>query len=179
MSADYLNSFMRANELFGDLPELMLQTGSADAVLSWTQSGKAAIPPELTKAERARWVGVERRAVFMEDGNVVVTVDFSRPLGSGVAASVYLFGYRHNQPFSEMPKLQVRFAEGSQVVQDGSRKIAKPQVEVRRSPKGFVLRVPLATLGAPERVMGSVRTYVRKVPLDWIAWRILDIPPGV
>jgi hypothetical protein len=24
--------------------------------------------------------------------------------------------------------------------------------------------------------MGSVRTYVRKVPLDWIAWRILGIP---
>jgi hypothetical protein len=26
--------------------------------------------------------------------------------------------------------------------------------------------------------MGSVRTYVRKVPLDWIAWRIVSIPPG-
>jgi LmbE family N-acetylglucosaminyl deacetylase len=178
MSADYLNAFMRANELFGDLPELMLQQGSSDAILSWSQSGKAAIPPELTNAERAKWVGVERRAVFMEDGNVVISADFSRPLASGVAASVYLFGYRHDRPFAEMPKLQVRFAEGSQVVQDGSRKIAKPLLEVRRGPKGFVLRVPLATLGEPQRVMGSVRTYVRKVPLDWIAWRIVSIPPG-
>ena len=115
----------------------------------------------------------------MEDGNFVVTADFSRPLGTGVAASVHLFGYRHDRPFAEMPKLQVRFAEGSQAVLDGSRKIAKPLLEVRRSPKGFVLRVPLATLGEPERVMGSVRTYVRKVPLDWVAWRILGIPPSV
>jgi LmbE family N-acetylglucosaminyl deacetylase len=179
MSADYLNAFMRANELFGDLPEPMLQPGSSDAALSWGRSGKAAIPPELTNAERAKWVGVERRAIFLEDGNVVITVDFSRPLGTGVAASVYLFGYRHDRPFAEMPKLQVRFAEGSQVVQDGPRKIDKPNLELRRSPKGFVLRVPLATLGDPERVMGSVRTYVRKVPLDWIAWRILGVPPSV
>jgi LmbE family N-acetylglucosaminyl deacetylase len=179
MSADYLNSFMRANELFGDLPEVMLQQGSSDAVLSWSRSGKAAIPPELTHTERAKWVGVARRAVFMEGRNVVVSVDLSRPLGTGVAASVYMFGYRHDRPFGEMPKLQVRFAEGSQAVLDGSRKIAKPNLELRRSPKGFVLRVPLATLGDPERIMGSARTYVRKVPLDWIAWRILGIPASV
>jgi len=179
MSADYLNSFMRANELFGDLPELMLKPGSSDAILSWSQSGKAAIPPELTKAERAKWVGVARRAVFMEGKNVVFSVDLSRPLGTGVAASVYLFGYRRDRPFAEMPKLQVRFAEGSQAVLDGSRKIANPNLELRRSPKGFVLRVPLATLGEPERIMGSARTYVRKVPLDWIAWRILSVPSGV
>jgi LmbE family N-acetylglucosaminyl deacetylase len=176
MSADYLNSFMRANELFGDLPEVMLQQGRSDAVLSWSRSGTAAIPSELTNAERAKWVGVERRAVFMEGRDVVITADFSRPLGTGVAASVYLFGYRGDRPFAEMPKLQVRFAEGSQAVLDGQRKIAKPQLELRRSPKGFVLRVPATTLGEPQRIMGSVRTYVRKVPLDWIAWRIVGVP---
>jgi hypothetical protein len=179
MSADYLNSFMRSNELFGDLPERTLQPGSSEANLSWSRSGQAAIPPELTNSERAKWVGVERRAIFMEDGNVVLSADFSRPLGTGVAAAVYLFGYRHDRPFTEMPKLQVRFAEGSIAVQDGSRKIAKPLLEVRRSPKGFVLRVPLSTLGNPQRVMGNVRTYVRKVPLDWVAWRIVSIPPGI
>ena len=178
MSANYLNSFIRANELFGDLPEIMLQPGNSDAILSWTQGDKVAIPAELTHAERARWVGVTRRAVFMEGRNLVVSVDFSRPLGTGVAASVYLFGYRHDRPFGEMPKLQVRFAEGSQIAQDGSRKLVKPNLELERSAKGFVLRVPLATLGEPERIMGSVRTYVRKVPLDWVAWRVLGIPPA-
>jgi hypothetical protein len=179
MSAGYLNSFMRANELFGDFPERMLQPRISDAILSSTQGDRGAIPAELTNAERAKWVGVERRAVFMEDGSVVISVDFSRPLGHNVGASVFLFGYRHDRPFAEMPKLHVDFSEARYTVQDGSRKIAKSLLEVRRGAKGFELRAPLAVLGEPEWVMGSVRTYISNVPLDWIAWRILGIPPAV
>ena len=179
MSASYLNSFMRANELFGDYPERMLQPASSDAILSSTQGVTGAIPAQLTNAERAKWVGVERRAVWLEEGCVVISVDFSRPLGTAVGAAVYLFGYRPDRPFAEMPKLQVRFTKGTHTFLDQSRKIANPPLELRPGLKGYVLRVPLDFLGEPRWIMGSVRTYARKVPLDWIAWRILGVPPGV
>jgi hypothetical protein len=114
----------------------------------------------------------------MEDGCVVISVDFSRPLAANVAASIYLFGYRHDRPFAEMPKVQVRLSSADQAVLDQSRKIAKPRVELKRGASGFLLRVPFDFLGGPRWIMGSVRTYTNKVPLDWIAWRILEVPPG-
>jgi hypothetical protein len=167
---------MRANELFGCLPEPVLQTGSAQAALSRTQAVTGDLPAELTNAERAKWVGVERRAVWLEDGHLVVSVDFSRPLGTEVGAQLYLFGYRPDRPFAEMPKLQVRFTQFGYAAQDGLRKLPKSAVQLTRGTKGFMLRVPMEFLGSPRWIMGSVRTYFRKVPLDWIAWRIVEAP---
>jgi hypothetical protein len=61
-------------------------------------------------------------------------------------------------------------------VKDGSRKLSKSAVDVVRTPNGFVIRVPLELLGRPEWVMGSARTYAGKMPLDWIAWRVMRVP---
>jgi LmbE family N-acetylglucosaminyl deacetylase len=176
VSAAYLNSFMRANELFGDYPDQALQYQKSDEVLSRSHIDAQRMPSQLTNAERAKWIGVERRATWLEGDSVVVAVDFSRPLGNNVASSVYLFGYRPDRPFSEMPKLQVRLTESRNYALDGSRSIAKPPIDLKRGSSGFVLRVPLAYLGAPRWLMGSVRTYANKVPLDWIAWRVLSVP---
>jgi LmbE family N-acetylglucosaminyl deacetylase len=180
MSAAYLNSFMRANELFGDYADRVLQPGSIEAFRQRPDAaagrGAAMIPAELTNTEKAKWVGVERRAVWLENDSVVIAVEFSRPLANNVGAMVYLFGYRPDRPFSQMPKIQVRLTENGNAVLDQARRLAKPQVELRRSANGFVLRAPLAFLGDPRWIMGSVRTYATKVPLDWIAWRIVGIP---
>ena len=176
MSAAYLNSFMRANELFGDFPEPMLEQGNSVEILAKSRVNPDAIPAQLTNAERAKWVGVERRAIWQEGDSVVISVDFSRPLGTEVGASVFLFGYRKDRPFAQMPKIQVNLTERASIVQDQSRRISKPPVELRRSPRGFLLRMPLDFLGDPQYIMGSARTYARKVPLDWIAWRIVEIP---
>jgi LmbE family N-acetylglucosaminyl deacetylase len=178
MSAGYLNSFIRANELFGTIPDRMLQPGSSDAALYSVQGIDRAIPSELTHAEQSKWVGVERRAVWLEGGCVVVSVDFSKPVGNDVGAGIYLFGYRHDRPFAMMPKLQMRITENGYSVQDQSRRLAKRTVEVSRRPNGFVVRAPLFLLGDPRWVMGSARTYTGKLPLDWIAWRMMEIPVG-
>jgi LmbE family N-acetylglucosaminyl deacetylase len=177
MSAAYLNSFMRANELFGDLQKAVLEQGNSEEILGKSRLNPQAIPAQLTNAERAKWVGVERRAIWQEDDCFVTAVDFSRPIGNGVAAAVYMFGYRPDRPFAEMPKLQVRLSEGTSAVFDQSRKLVKPPVELKRGSQGFQLRVPLKFLGDPRWLMGSVRTYIRKVPLDWIAWRIIEVQP--
>jgi hypothetical protein len=89
---------------------------------------------------------------------------------------MYLFGYRPGRPFAEMPKLQVSFTQLGYAVQDGLRTLPKSSVGLSRGPKGYLLRVPLDLLGQPHRIMGSARTYFRKMPLDWIAWRIFEVP---
>ena len=178
MSAEYLNSFIRSNELFGDYPDALLQSNSLPVFRQGLdyRAAAPAIPRELTNAERAKWVGVERRSVWLERGAFTFAVEFSRPLGPNVGAAVYLFGYRRERPFAQMPKLSVTLRALTHDVRDGTRKLAKSAVEVIRGPKGFVIRAPLDLMGNPEWIMGSARTYAGKMPLDWIAWRVMRVP---
>lgn len=179
MSASYLESFIRSNELFGDLAELTLPIGGAEAALAPQRGADAKAHPQLTNAERAKWVGVEQRSLWQEGDCVAISVRFSRPLtGESVGAGLYLFGYRHDRPFSQMPKVQVRLSQSGYSVLDQDRRLPASAIEFQRGDKGFLLRVPLQTMGDPERIMGSVRTYARKVPLDWIAWRVMAVNPG-
>lgn len=175
MSAGYLNSFIRSNELFGTMDEPVLRVSTEGQIVSSAQDAAGGVSQLLTNSERAKWVGVEQRGVWLEDGAVVVAVEFSRPLGAEVAASLYIFGYNPDRPFAEMPKLQVRFTSFGHVIQDGPRKLVKSPVSLLRSARGYQVRAPLDFLGYPKYVLGSVRTYARKVPLDWIAWRVIDI----
>ncbi len=178
MSAEYLNSFIRSNELFGDYPDAALQSNSLQVFKQGLdyRAAAPAIPRELTNAERAKWVGVERRSVWLERGAFTFAVQFSRPLGPNVGAAVYIFGYRHDRPFAQMPKLSVVLRALTYDVRDGSRKLPKSAVDVARGPNGFVIRAPLELLGNPEWIMGSARTYAGKMPLDWIAWRVMRVP---
>ena len=48
-------------------------------------------------------------------------------------------------------------------------------ITVTRKPKEIVVSIPLRILGNPQRILTSENTYVGPVPLDWVAWRILEI----
>jgi hypothetical protein len=76
-----------------------------------------------------------------------------------------------------MPKLNIRLGAVRSGVYDGSRKLAKPPVEMIRRDGGVIVRIPLELLGSPQRILGSARTFLGKVPLDWIAWRVVEVPP--
>ena len=49
-------------------------------------------------------------------------------------------------------------------------------VTVIRQNKFIGLRVPLAALDYPDRILTSARTSMAEVPFDWVAWRILVLP---
>jgi hypothetical protein len=49
-------------------------------------------------------------------------------------------------------------------------------VSVTRAPGQITLRVPLAVLGDPQRILFSARTYLGDVPLDSTEWRALSLP---
>ena len=169
-SADYLLSFVRANELFGDFPALAPAAPSEPA-----GSPRSEPPEELTASERAAFVGVEWRAVGLEGDRLVVSTVLSRPLAESVEASFYLFGYRWDRPFAGMPKLRVEVGLLGHRVLDQDRRPRGARstwcARYARSP-----RVPLAALGRPERAFLSARTSVADVPLDWTSWRVLELP---
>ncbi|MBI3996405.1 MAG: PIG-L family deacetylase [Candidatus Omnitrophica bacterium] len=175
-SRRYLTAFMKPNELFGDFPVVTLRQTSAPLALSSEETQPAAEPSEeLTDEERAKFVGLEARSIRLEADNVVVSIAFSRPLVEAVQSSVYLFGYRTDRLFAQMPKIHVKLWALDYGVYDQDRKLAKSSVTVSRQPKQITIRVPLDLLGRPQRLLTSARTYLGNVPLDWSSWRIMFI----
>ena len=178
-SRNYMVSFIRANELFGDFPAITLGvTTNKPAPLSSHPRLKRAVEPpgELTTTERAAFVSLHQQFVRLEDDDLVISIGLSRPLSEGVEASIYLFGYRNDRQFSEMPKLCVKFGESGQAVFNQGRRLKRENLEVIREPSKIMVRVKLSALGYPQRVLCSARSYLGDVPMDWISWRELELP---
>lgn len=174
-SRKYLLSFLRANHLFGDFPIVTLHPNAPPTLLSETGATTTEqTPEELTDQERARFVGFEQRAVHLDNGRLVLRVTFSRPLAETVDVSVWVFGYRHDRPFAQMPKLHIHVNALTQDVDDQGRPLPDRLVTIDRYPQQLVLHIPLAALGEPETMLTSAQTRMGTVPLDWVSWRILQ-----
>ena len=110
-----------------------------------------------------------------EDSVVTVTIDFSRPLGEEAQASVYLMGYRPDVPFAQMPKLHVQIGALGHKAYDQQKELPSDAVQVMRQPNSITVRVPLALIGDPEKALIDAQTYLGDLPLDHVAWRVLEL----
>jgi LmbE family N-acetylglucosaminyl deacetylase len=172
-----LLSFVRRTELFGDYAPVVLSAARVPAtVLQASGGGEAAPQEELTQAERAAFLGFEERTIALEGDTLVFSATFSRPFSDETSFELHAFGYRTDTAFEDMPKLNVRVGLVAHTATDQDRAIPAGSVAVERSARGVVVRVPLATLGRPERVVTAGRTYFARVPLDWVAWRVIELP---
>ncbi len=178
-SKTYLNSFVRANELFGDFPPVIasfIQTNNQ--VLAGRRQEFPLQQEQLNDEERTNFVGIEKMSVARENDDLVMTVRLSKRLFGGVSASVFAFGYRDDEPFAQMPKLRINVGDLRQDVLDQDRKLPKNAVQIHRRGQELTLRIPLKALGDPQRVLTCVHTYYLDVdPLDWAEWRVVEIAP--
>jgi LmbE family N-acetylglucosaminyl deacetylase len=178
-SSGYLSRFVRQNELFGDFPTVVLPAREGNVVLNPTDAvAPEDLPEELTDEEKARFVGLEKRWVSLEEGRLVITINYSRPLVGETAVSVDVFGFRSDTPFGEMPKLHIKLGALQHNIQDRDRPLPSSSLEVSRTPRQVILRIPLDLLGNPEKVLTSARSYLLDMPLDWVSWRVLELPPA-
>ena len=58
---------------------------------------------------------------------------------------------------------------------DGLQRLDDNTATVTYRNKFISLRVPLAALGNPDRILISAETSRAKVTFDWVAWRILIV----
>lgn len=173
---DYLLSFIRPDELFGDFAVITLGPQTSPVMLSAIpQEEEPVMHEELTDAERAAFIGVEEHSMRIENNHLVLSLKLSRPLGKTVGLSVYAFGYRKDKPFAEMPKLHIRFGALKHTIFDQNRKLSPRIIEVKHQAKEITIRIPLDVLGNPQRILTSSHTYLGLVPLDWVSWRIVEI----
>ncbi len=168
----FLDSFVRRNELFGDFPPMVL-------------SRPAGAPPEASpelsdqdsavEQERAHLVRAVTWSARTEGESLVFSMQLGRPLAKEVGCSVYLFGYRSDTPFPQMPKLHVAIGELRHSVLDGDRKVTGKEVRLQRSGRDIVIQIPLSMLRQPQRILATVQLHAGPVPLDWTAWRVLEL----
>jgi len=177
-SGKYLSSFVRQNELFGDFPVINLRAPhDLNPVSAGPMDKMPDLPDELTAEERDAYTGVEWNFARREGDFLVLAINVSRPLAQTVEAEVNIFGYRSDRPFHEMPKLRISLGELKYKVMDGLRRLDDNTAAVTYRNKSISLRVPLAALGNPDRVLISAQTSRAEVPFDWVAWRILIVRP--
>ena len=203
-SAPYLDSFIRKSELFGDFPDIVLPP--AGAAVDLPEEDASQFRPDETLfdelAERsagleaiADQIRSESRALGDDDNDfvargiraddthltLVLSFQFRKRLLRDVVLSVALHGYRFGVPFGEMPKIAIETtADRIRSIRDLQTDLPPDAVELLPGSheNEVVLRVPLALLGDPEKILTSAQLSSGQLPIDWVAWRVVDLVPG-
>lgn len=183
-AGNYLASFIRTNELFGDFEQIVFPAWSPElAKARLAPSSPAPRHDErdeedhLTESERNGFVGVEWRHIQVETNAIKLSIDLSRPLGETVSAAIQVFGYRKDTPFENMPKIRVVVGVLDNTVHDQRKVLPDSSVRIAHHSKDIEAEIPLKLLGNPERLFVCARTYLGDIPLDWVSWRLVKLPP--
>jgi LmbE family N-acetylglucosaminyl deacetylase len=176
-SPRYLLSFVKFNELFGDLPPLKLHLNENVSIISGRKKLMTTmeLPEELNEQERSAFVGVDWKSLRLEPEKLIVTIGLSKPLAQDVEASIYFFGYSNKTPFDQMPKINVRLGVLSYSVYDQTKRLDQEVVQVSRTPNDITISVPLKLLGNPQKILSSARTSLGNFPLDNASWVVLEL----
>jgi hypothetical protein len=176
-SPRYLLSFVKFNELFGNIPPIKLRLNQNISIISGQKKLMTTqeLPEELNDRERSAFVGVDWKSLRLDARNLIVTIGLSKPLAQDVEASIYFFGYKDKVPFGQMPKINVRLGVLSYNVYDGPKRVDQSLVSVSRTPNDITITVPLKVLGDPQKILTSARTSLGTFPLDNASWVVLDL----
>ena len=171
-SGSWLRSFARPNELFGDYPLVDLRAGQRTGD-PWAETFLPT--PETTTYEELT-VGASAVITYRaaEDG-LELRIRFRDRLDESFGITVYLFGYRTDVPFAQMPKLQVRLHGGRCTLFDQQRTIDFRGVRWHHEGRELVMHVPLRLLQEPEVLFVQASAHSRDVAVRQTAWRLLAI----
>ncbi|KYC44351.1 MAG: hypothetical protein AMQ22_02314 [Candidatus Methanofastidiosum methylothiophilum] len=97
----------------------------------------------------------------------------SEPFGQRIDLDLYVFGYRGDKEFSEMPKINVEVNLKGYSIYDQKKSISNIGIEVNKTPTEITVKVPIKDLGDPEKVIFSATTSTGLLSLDSMPWRIV------
>ncbi len=164
-----LTSFLRSNELFGEMPLLSLTSEETEVV----KEKRVKIPEEILEEENIDFIGMEKQTIKIEDDRLVIFVDLTTPLAEASEYSVYLFGYKKDRNFSVMPKLHIKAGVTDCELYDQNEKLSKDLFKVRRDNDKLTFYIPLEALGKPEKIIMGTKLYMSEFLVDWSPWRVL------
>jgi LmbE family N-acetylglucosaminyl deacetylase len=175
-SARRLLALIRSNELYGDFPPITLRSSPPGANPSLSNLQHVQEPPnELAGQERDRVLAVEQFHAGLDRQDLLLTIEHSRLLSEATELSLFAFGYRSDQPFPTMPKLHIKVGALAHEIYNQSERLPDQDVGVERASRRTTIRIPLKSLGDPERIFVNASTWIEGLPVDWNSWRILQL----
>ena len=197
-AAAYLDSFIRKSELFGDFPDLALPGGAGSVEIAEDDLSQFRPDEDLFQdlsRQSEPWAAIAdqntaetsalddhdndftQRAISGDGTHLTLSFRFSEPLSPSVALTVSLFGYRADVPFGDMPKIAIELTP-QKILAVRDLDDPQPDDAVEQVPAGedeIAVRVPLALLGGPDKILAGAKLSKGSLPVDWAAWRILDL----
>jgi hypothetical protein len=152
-----LISFARENEFFGDYPIVTIPQASPSAGVSKSQPKRR--PLSYTR----------------EGKDLLVRLTLKRRLNKKLGVSLTLLPYKKGVLFSAMPKVEVKIGLGGLCVKDQVRGMALKGVRFTSQGNEIEFRIPLVLLGDPDYILSSVKTVLKDLTIDEMAWRVLSL----
>ena len=171
----YLESVVRANELFDVIDEIPISPGEEVQILSAETALRGEALHLHPQGEQDAFTEAEVRSVKLEGDQLVFAVELEQPLAGDVHAKAWTMGYRADTPFEEMPKIFMDLSASGYKLFDRGKQLPSDAISISGTPTRSEVRLPLALLGDPERVLVSAQTSIDDVPLDNIPWVFLNI----
>jgi LmbE family N-acetylglucosaminyl deacetylase len=195
-----LDSFVRKSELFGDFPDLRLPGGAGSIAIAEDDTSQFQPDADLFQQlsqQSDHWNAIADqsasetaalgghgndftgRSVSGDGDRLTFSFQFSQPLAESLTLVVSLFGYRNDVPFGEMPKIVIELTpERIVAVKDIDSR--RPEDSVELLPGGadsIAVRVPLAFLGDPGKILAGAKIFKKSLPVDGVPWRAIDLAP--
>lgn len=171
----YLESVVRANELFDVIDEIPVPPGEEVQILPAQAAFNGEALQLMPESVQNKFTENEVRSVKREGDKIVFAIEMETPLEGDVHAKIWTMGYRGDTPFGEMPKLFMDLSAAGYKLYDRGRELPADSVTVSGTPTRSEVRIPLALLGDPEKIMVSSQTSIGDVPLDNIPWVFLAL----
>jgi LmbE family N-acetylglucosaminyl deacetylase len=171
----YLESFIRINEIYGNFDNIPLLTDNqVDISLDKNQIGESP-PLEYNESQKDKFVRIEAQSAGIENEKLALHYILSKPLSEQIEFSVYVFGYKKNKEFSEMPKINLRIDLNGYFAYDQKKTIPKDGIEVQKTSNEITVKIPLKDLDNPDKIIFSATTSTGLRSLDLMPWRIVII----
>ena len=170
-SSYWLTAFARRNELFTLIEPVSLVGGAA-----WSPHRGAVASAETTDYEHKKPSGHVAGVACRNTGTrLEVEIGLRRPMEYSMGISVDAFGYRHDTPFEQMPKLRVESFMGVLVAHDQDVKIPSDRIEVGLTHNCSVVTIPWRMLGDPEVIFMQARGVSGIVSQSYTAWQMFRL----
>lgn len=182
-SASRLLPFVREVELFGEFPGYDLRGGGPTirAATLADEEGPGSLyvfqdtPETVRITAEKNYLDIRRARVWVQDGELRASIATRSRIGPSAELSFYLFGYRDDTAFAMMPKLEVRAVGSGVAVFDNGSPVTRKGAAVTLLADRIDVRIALASLGSPERILVGGRSYAAGLDMDLLAWRVFRI----
>jgi len=171
----YLESIVRANELFDVVDEIPISDGEEVEILPAETAFSGDALHLHDEQHQEAFTEAEVRTIKLEDGELIFAIELEEPLAGDVNAKIWMMGHRADTPFEDMPKIFMNMTADGLKIFDRNLELPTDSVALSGTQTRIELRVPLSLLGDPERVMMSVQSHFWDVPLDNVPWVFLKI----